>query len=82
MQDPKTLAGGLEKRSDEQLRAVKRRSRLFLQGLSIVSALLCSMLVLPLGGGLAEERLAVETVASPTVTGPPVLPEMTPGFDT
>ena len=39
------------------------------------------MLVLTLGGGLAEERLAVETVASPTVTGPPVLPEMTPGFD-
>jgi beta-lactamase class A len=81
LQDPKTLAGDFEESTAKRLRAAKRRFRFLFQGLSILSALLCSMLVLTLGGGLAEERLAVGTVASPTVMGSPVLPEVTPGFD-
>ena len=82
MRDPETLAEGFEERTNEQLRAVRQhRLRLFLQGLSILLALPCSMLVLTLAGGLAEERQPVGTVASLTVTGPPVLPETTPGFD-
>jgi hypothetical protein len=82
LRDPETLAEGFEERTDEQLRAIRRRRfRFFLQGLSILPALLCSILVLTLAGDLGEERLAIGTVASPSVTGPPVLPKMTPDFD-
>ena len=80
--DPETLAQGFERRADERTRAVKRRFRFLLQGLSILSALLCSVLLLIFAGGLAEELAIVGTVTAPTVASPPVLPGTTPpGFD-
>ena len=82
LRDPETLAKGFEERTEERLQAVRRRRfRFFLQGLSILSALLCSVLVTILAGGLGEERIAVGTVTSPTGAGPPTLPEVASGFD-
>jgi beta-lactamase class A len=81
LRDRETLTEGFEERADGRPRVRRRRFRFFLQGLSILSALLCSTLVLILAGGLAEERAIVGTVAPPTVTGSPVLPEVAPGFD-
>jgi beta-lactamase class A len=82
LRDPEALAEGFEERADERLRDVRRRRfRLFLQGLSILSSLLCSTLVLVLAGGPVAERDTVGTVVPPSVAGPPTLPEVTPGFD-
>ena len=79
LRDREALAEGFEERADERLRARRYRLRFFLQGLSILSALLCSTVVLILAGGLAEERVIVGTVTRPAVAGPPTLPEVMPG---
>ena len=79
--DPETLAESFEQRADERPRAIGRRFRFLLQGLSILSALLCSVLLLILAGGLAEEQAIVKAVTPPTAASPPVLPGVTPGFD-
>ncbi|MDQ4042288.1 MAG: class A beta-lactamase-related serine hydrolase [Actinomycetota bacterium] len=81
LRDREALAEGFEERADERLRARRYRLRFFLQGLSILSALLCSTVVLILAGGLAEARAIVGTVTPPIVAGPPTLPEVMPGFD-
>ena len=79
--DPQTLAESFEQRADERPRAIGRRFRFLLQGLSILSALLCSVLLLILAGGLAEEQAIVRAVTPPTAASPPALPGVTPGFD-
>ena len=82
LRDREGLAKGFEERADERPRVRRRWFRFFLQGLSILSALLCSMLVLILSGGVVEEQAIVGTVTPPAITGSPTLPEVTPGFDT